>query len=353
MPFKINLGSWGSIFAVPSQVVDNDIKLASAYQLKVLLYLLRHSGEELTYEQIGNELSIHSADVKDSVLFWVQRGLIAEGDAEFLPAKNSVNSTNIKQTATVTPQANVTDTTINTVNTSVSETTHIKNLPLTRPSRPSIQFVSQRLNENTGLSYLMNEIQSALQKPLSSGDICTIYMLFDTYGLPPEIILMLVQYCVSMDKRNMSFIEKEGIIWSNDGIITIEQAEVKITELKNRYSAWGIVSTTFGIKTAGSPTKVQLDFANCWLYEWKFNTDMLREAYERCVNQKSICDLKYINGILKRWNASGIHTIADLQNDTPKANNKKPQNSSKSKGNNFENNSFNVDDLDNSSFFDH
>ena len=342
MPFKINLGSWGSIFAVPSQVVDNDIKLASAYQLKVLLYLLRHSGEELTYEQIGNELSIHSADVKDSVLFWVQRGLIAEGETEFLPAQTSTDNTHIKQAVTATPQATQTDT----------EKTVVRNLPLTRPSRPSIQFVSQRLSENANLSYLMNEIQSALQKPLSSGDICTIYMLYDTYGLPPEIILMLVQHCVSMDKRNMSFIEKEGIVWSNEGVVTIEQAEVKITELKNRYSAWGIVATTFGIKNAGSPTKAQLDFANCWLYEWNFSTDMLREAYERCVNQKSICDLKYINGILKRWNANGIHTLADLQNDSQKAKGK-PYSSNKGKGKNFENNSFNVDDLDNTSLFDH
>ena len=44
MSYHINLGQWNSVFAVPASLVDQHIKLASEAQLKVLLYILRHSG---------------------------------------------------------------------------------------------------------------------------------------------------------------------------------------------------------------------------------------------------------------------------------------------------------------------
>ena len=48
MNYMINLGSWGSVFAVPSDVVDKYIKIASGSSIKVLLYFLRHCGEQLS-----------------------------------------------------------------------------------------------------------------------------------------------------------------------------------------------------------------------------------------------------------------------------------------------------------------
>ena len=47
MNYNINLGGWNSIFAVPSDVVDKYIKIASGSNIKVLLYFLRHCGELL------------------------------------------------------------------------------------------------------------------------------------------------------------------------------------------------------------------------------------------------------------------------------------------------------------------
>ena len=40
MPVRIDLGSWGSVFAVPCDVVDRYLKLASGNALKVLLILI-------------------------------------------------------------------------------------------------------------------------------------------------------------------------------------------------------------------------------------------------------------------------------------------------------------------------
>jgi DNA replication protein DnaD len=39
---------------------------------------------------------------------------------------------------------------------------------------------------------------------------------------------------------------------------------------------------------------------------------MLREAYNRCVDQKAKLDMRYINGILERWHKEGITSPAQI-----------------------------------------
>ena len=85
MSYQINLGQWNSVFAVPSALVDKHIKLASEAQLKVILYLLRHSGEEITSESLTKALSISLQELDNAIDFWKERGLITERGAYFLP----------------------------------------------------------------------------------------------------------------------------------------------------------------------------------------------------------------------------------------------------------------------------
>lgn len=82
----IDLGSWNGVFAVPNSVVDEHIKLAGAAQLKVLLFVLRHSGEAINTEQLGAELNMHPADVSDSINFWINCGLLKRQDNGVSPS---------------------------------------------------------------------------------------------------------------------------------------------------------------------------------------------------------------------------------------------------------------------------
>ena len=53
MNYSLDAGAWNSVFAVPSSVVDKYIKLADGASLKLLLYLLRHGGEQFTESSVG------------------------------------------------------------------------------------------------------------------------------------------------------------------------------------------------------------------------------------------------------------------------------------------------------------
>ena len=137
-------------------------------------------------------------------------------------------------------------------------------------------------------------------------------MLKDTCGLPLDVIFMLIHYCASIDKGNIRTIENIGVQWANDGIYSLEAAENKIEQIQKTTANFSVVSKAFGLKNVGSPTKKQLEYGDKWISEWKFSPEMLREAYERCVDTKGTMNLRYIDGILKRWHAGNVHTIDEL-----------------------------------------
>ena len=93
MEYKLNLGAWNSVFAVPCDIVDKHIKLAGAAQLKVILWILRHAGEAFTTEDISASLSMSAADVRDSMLYWKETGVICENEGSFSPPEK-VSQTN-------------------------------------------------------------------------------------------------------------------------------------------------------------------------------------------------------------------------------------------------------------------
>lgn len=329
MSIQLNLGKWGTIFPVPNCVVDEDIRLASENQLKVLLYILRNNGDNLTEKSVGEQLNIAEGDVKDAVSFWVDRGVltsqgdIPQGERAEIPDETPVE---IKK----------------------------KPRPLSRVQKPDSIFVSRRINEDNDLATLVQETQVILGKPISNGDTATLVMLHDTDGLPCDVLLMLIQYCHSIGKDNMRYIEKMAVGWASEEITTIERAEEKISNLEKYGEAWNRVALIFGIQNSGSPTKAQQENANRWINEWHFSDEMLREAYERCVNKKNSFNITYTNGILKNWNKQNISSLKELKEYEEKSRKKSSENNGNN-GNKGDNNpqvSYDIDKYEEFSMFD-
>ena len=82
---------------------------------------------------------------------------------------------------------------------------------VTKPQKPDYVFTAQRLAVDEELKILVQEAQSALGKTLSNSDTSTLLMLKDTCGLHLDVILMLIHYCISIDKGNMRTVEKIGV----------------------------------------------------------------------------------------------------------------------------------------------
>ena len=306
MSYNINLGDWKSVFAVPSSVVEKHLKIAGENELKVLLYILKNSSADNTQSGIASALTINENEVKNAVDFWIERGLLTDADAVLSPPFDTAEE--LKEDSDNSKEEKK----------SISK----KALPVNRVVRPNAVFVAQKLKNDKNLAALLDDAQIALSKTLSPGDISTLVMLNDTYGLPCEVIALLINYSVSIGKSNMHAIEKIGISWSEKDVFTIELAEKAIERMSLSNNAWAHVSRIFGIHNVGNPTKSQLQFADTWINEWHFSDDMLQEAYERCVNTKGEYNIRYINAILSKWNKADIKSLEALHN--AEINTKKP-----------------------------
>ena len=304
MSIKINLGAWRSVFAVPSKIVDEGLKFADGVKLKVLLYVLRNADSELSLEDISKATGVNVTDIPEALEYWINMDVLQKDNGVYAPShteketKPKNNSDKEKKT-------------VEEVSKDVEEKK--QHFLVSKPQKPDYIFTSQRLAVDEELKILVSEAQTSLGKTLSNSDIATLLMLKDTCGLRLDVILMLIQYCVSIDKGNMRTIEKIGISWADEGVNSVEAADNKIALANRASKCFSVVSSAFGLKNVGSPTKKQLEYSTKWVGEWKFSSAMLREAYERCVDNKGEVKFNYIDGILKKWEAQGIKNLDDLK----------------------------------------
>lgn len=322
MSINIDLGAWNSIFAVPSKVVDEGLKFSDGVKLKVLLFVLRNSGRSVDDTEISKATGVNVTDIPEALDYWVSMGVFNRIENTFTPVKNNEEFVFAPQTSVQTEQTPQPVQTVQAVQEPVKQETEQspkenaeepqKHFTATRPQKPDFVFTAQRLAVDEELKMLVEETQTTLGKVLSNSDIATLLMLKDTCGLPLDVIFMLIHYCASIDKGNIRTIENIGIQWANDGVYSLEAADNKIKQIQKTTANFSIVSKAFGLKNVGSPTKKQLEYGDKWVSEWKFSPEMLREAYERCVDTKGTMNLRYIDGILKRWNASNLHTLDEL-----------------------------------------
>ncbi len=306
MSIQINLGAWRSVFAVPSQIVDEGLKFADGVKLKVLLYVLRNADRNLELEAVSKATGVNVTDIPEALDYWVSRDILQKNDQVYAPAASGapVQPPDIPKNETKPETAE-------DISKDVEQ--QKQRFVVTKPQKPDYVFTAQRLAVDEDLKILVSEAQTMLGKTLSNSDVATLLMLKDTCGLRLDVILMLIQYCVGIDKGNMRTVEKIGISWADEGINSVEAADRKIAQAAHASKCFSLVSSVFGLKNVGSPTKKQLEYSTKWVGDWKFSAPMLREAYERCVDNKGELKFNYIDGILKKWEAQGIKNLDDLK----------------------------------------
>ena len=312
MEYKLDLGAWESVFAVPGVLVDKHLKLAGAAQLKVILWVLRHSGERFTVENISQALSMQQADVRDCMLYWKETGIICQREDIITPGI----------TVGASPEAASEEGVPSQRQPGPEPVKEKRTRALSRPEKPDIKYLTKRLSEDESIVYLMNTADEIFGRPTNTNDKETLLMINETDGLPVEVIIMLLQYAKSIDKCNIRYIEKVAISWADEEITTLDRAEEKIKKLTSGRSAAGTIQKLFGLGDH-SPTEKETEYADRWLNIWGFSTEMIRKAYEICVDAKGKYIPKYVDSVLSRWNNSGIKTPEDAERDQGSAKNRR------------------------------
>ncbi len=296
------MGAWNSVFAVPTRVVDDHMKLAGAAQLKVLLYLLRHAGEEVTLDKLAFAIGQKPSDTKDALDYWVNCGLLGSGavagqECPQAPEVRKEPDPAVRTEETRLPEASVS----NALGQPQSGKTPALREKIRYPFDECMKFVA----EDTQLRNMLTAVESTLGKQLTHTEVTCFVTLVRWHGLPCTVVPMLVQYCKSIGKSGLAYIESTGIGWAGEEIDNFEKAEKKISALTARRRAWTTVRNALEIPER-KPTDSELKYCDLWINTQHIEVDLIRHAYDKCVNKQGKMSFSYMNGILKRYFEQGI-----------------------------------------------
>lgn len=291
MDYVINPVKWNKSFAVPAEVVDNYLRLAGSVQIKVLLWLMRHSADEKNIEEMSKDIGVSTADCSDALTFWTETGvLVKAADTSALELKVEEKKPEIKENF-VAPNKTV--------------------VPEIELVKPTAEQIAIRGDESEEIRFLFNEAQLRLGKTIGYDGQSALLMLHDSYGLPVEVIVTILEYCASVGKTSTSYILKVGKDWCEREIDTLEKADEVINELKATDEIWGEFRTKTGISTP-RPTSSQMKYLSSWKNQYCFSIDMILLAYEESANNIQKISFPYMDKVLQNWFKEGIKTPSDV-----------------------------------------
>lgn len=296
MKYYLNLPSFGGIFAVPCQVADRFLNEASPDDLKVLLYLLRNGAEEPT-AAMSDFLGLTVEKLGRSFEYWTQKGILRR-----MPGEEEAASAALPARETLTAAAEI-------------EPKKKKEKPEKRTVERPVSYgpdeIAGLAKADPNLKFLLEAASGQLGRLLSDADCSSLVALYQYAGLPADVILMLVEYCITIGKSSMRYIERTGFGWADEGIDSHERAEEKICRLEEFHSFQGKIRAVMGI-SGRSFTKAELEHISRWQKDYHSAPELVAQAYEICVKRLGRLSFDYINSILKNWKESGIKTEAQL-----------------------------------------
>ena len=158
---------------------------------------------------------------------------------------------------------------------------------------------------------------------------CTLLMMHDTYGIPVEVILMIIEYAVSIGKSSFHYIASIGKDWGEREIDTIEKADEQISRLNSVNRVWASFAAMAGLSNS-RPTQAQTKYIITWNREWGFSPEMIFLAYEQMAEHCQKMSFPYMNKVLESWHTNGIKTSSDVEKaNKPVSSPNLPQNKSK------------------------
>lgn len=258
---------------VRSDFVEKYMIKANGSYVKVYLYALLLGMRNETMEQsaIAEDLNLLESDVKNAFDYWSEEGLIEYNDSKIILNNSSAGAEN-KKTGKTTAQ------------------------------------IAKLMSENEQLSALCTMSQEILGKTITTKDMETLFWMYDELGLTVEVILMILEYCTTKDKRSVQYAEKVAITWNEKGINTIEAIENFKKSENERNSYFYALRRLFGISDRALSKKEE-EYLLKWQERLKMSEDMVALAYEYCIMQTGKLTFPYMDTILENWNRKGIRTV--------------------------------------------
>ena len=315
MEYNMDMGIYSGIFAVPSCIVDRYLKLANGPTLKVLLTLLRFSGEDIDVKKIAEIANLDKTEVIDGLNFWKEQQIIDEGKANAIIPNRTythdsvvipIDEKRVEKKEEVAENENNVLVPIEKKSNIIMISNSVKRLNLTE--------ATDRMAQSAEVDHLVKKTEEILDMRNNTALITGMVMLYDWINMSVDTLLMIVHFCKSIGILNMRGIEKICCEFADRGAETHEEVEKLIQSKSKSHKNQNAVRSVFGI--GGRALSIaEKEFIDSWFFDLGYTIDFIDLAYNRTIDNIGEMRFKYTNQILVSWHEKGIKTIEEAQAD--------------------------------------
>lgn len=348
---------------VDNHFIDCHMVKANGEFVKVYLFLLRHlntSSAVLTVSAIADSLDNTEKDILRALNYWEKEGLLSlqydESDhtlcgIEFCP----VPSCEEERFSNICPASENQDTAFrveSSSHTPIREDLKVSNTVPVSDARGAVPTSIKAFRDRKEFQQLLFVTEQYIGRPLTRTDIDTISYFFDQLHFSADLIEYLIEYCVENQHTSMHYIKKVALAWADANVTTVDEARATSSIYnKNCYT----VLNAFGIRGRG-PAASEIAYIKKWTEQYGFTLDIIKEACDRTMSSIHQPSFDYADKILSKWLTQHVRVFSDIERvDTAfrqeKENKRriaatKPAANIKTKFNNFNGRSYDIDSLE-------
>lgn len=264
--------------SLPLSFVTGPMAGAHGEYVKVYLCGLAaaEQGIETDNKAVAKKLGILVTDVENAWRYWEEQGLLTVTDEgmsfNLFPKKEKKEASSERQ-----------------------------ELPQVTPSD-----IAAAIKLDPGMKDAIDAIEKLMGKPLTRREISSIYNFMEWYGMDKDVVVMLFEYCISMEKKGFAYIEKVAQNWNDNGINDVKSAEAVIKRANAEKKFQNQCHRLFGLDRAFTPTEIK--YINSWKTDMNFSINMISNAYEITIKNTGKLAFAYMNKVLASWYQKGIKT---------------------------------------------
>lgn len=310
MKYNIDTLKWGRFFSVPCKAIDEHIKKTSGDFYKVLLFVLSGETPEISTADIVNGTGVSEDTADNAILYWNQAKIVniskQQDDTKSFVSSDEINP--FKGSAE-------------------------KSAPVKYGSKEIADIV----NTNQEIKILFDQLELALGRELRFSERCGYINLYEYYGFSVQSIIILAEYCVSIDKSSIRYVETVAKSLFENGLSEYKDVEKEIKRMSKSRAYEGKIKSLIGISSNLSSKQSQI--VEGW-HQKNIDVALIKAAYDLTLDNTGKLSFPYMNKILTNWESKGIKTATDIEKSKSAVTEKKSKDKSYNIGD-FENYSIN------------
>lgn len=163
---------------------------------------------------------------------------------------------------------------------------------------------------NIYIREMFDHFRKLFGRELSPNELFVFLDWMDDFNFPPDVIRLLVEDCVSRDKKDMPYLKQVAKNWFDAGIDSVEKAEQYNLRHKEKWQKYNKVLNY--LRIGRQPTSAEEEMLNKWFYAFELSEEIVLKACE--LTAKTLKpSFNYIDKILCEWHEKGFTTIPEIE----------------------------------------